>query len=213
LAGSETTINVDRIMVSYRQPNTAGLSLDQAGVSVNHEGFIEVDSRQKTSAGNIYAIGDVTGGWMLSYAATVMGVTAAENIFGEPIEFRSSLVPRSIYAYPEAAAVGLSEEEADEQGLDVETGDFPYSINGLAMAYGDLDGAVKIISDAEYGEILGVHIVGPRASELIWGAALAMRLEATAEDLARNIVVHPTFSESIAMAAQDTLGWALYLPR
>ncbi len=150
---------------------------------------------------------------MLSYAATVIGVTAAENAFGEPVEFRSSLVPRGIYAYPEAAAVGLSEEEADEKGLDVETGDFPYSINGLAMSYGELDGAVKIVSDAEYGEILGVHIVGPRATELIWGAALAMRLEATVEDLARTIMVHPTFSESIAYAAQDALGWALYLPR
>lgn len=213
LTGSETAITVDRVLTSCRRPNTAGLSLDQAGVSVNNEGFIEVDSRQKTNVDTIYAIGDVTGGWMLSYAATVMGVTAAQNAFGEPIEFRSSLVPRSIYAYPEAAAVGLSEEDAEEKGLDVETGDFPYSINALAMSYGELDGAVKIVSDAEYGEILGVHIVGPRAAELIWGAALAMRLEATAEDLAHTIVMHPTFSESIAMAAQDALGWALYLPK
>ena len=213
LTGSETAVNVDRVLVSARRPNTAGLSLEQAGVSVNDQGFVEVDSRQKTSADNIYAIGDVTGGRMLSYAATSMGVVAAENAFGEPIEFQSSLVPRGIFAYPEAAAVGLSEEEAEEKGLGVETGDFPYSINGLAMSYGELDGAVKIVSDAEYGEILGVHIVGPRATELIWGAVLAMQLEATAEDLARTMMVHPTFAESIAMASQDALGWALYLPK
>jgi dihydrolipoamide dehydrogenase len=109
--------------------------------------------------------------------------------------------------------VGLSEDEAEEKGFEVEVGGFPMSINGLAMSYGELDGAVKIVSDAEYGEILGVHIVGAHATELIWGATLAMQMEATAEDLARTILVHPTFSESIAMAAQDSMGWALYLPK
>jgi len=199
--------------VATRTPNTQNLGLDQAGVSVNDQGFIQVNEQLRTSADNIYAIGDVTGGWMFSYAATAMGVVAAENAMGSSGVFAANLVPRGLYTFPEAAAVGLSEEEAEEQGYEVETGVFPMSINGLAMAYGQLDGAVKIVSEAKYGEILGVHIVGGRATELIWGAGLAMRLEATAEDLARTIVVHPTFSESMAMAAQDALGWALYLPK
>ncbi|MBW1708264.1 MAG: dihydrolipoyl dehydrogenase [Deltaproteobacteria bacterium] len=214
LAGSkDQNIAVDKVLVSSRKPNTKDLGLDQAGVKLDDGGFIEVNENLQTSAEGIYAIGDVIGGWMLSHAATAMGITASENAMGTPAVFPFNLVPRGIFTIPEVGAVGLSEEEAEDKGHEVETGDFPLSINGLAMSYGELDGAVKIVSDAEYGDILGVHIVGGRATEMIWGAVLAMQLECTAEELARSIPVHPTYSESIAMAAQDALGWALYLPK
>jgi len=150
---------------------------------------------------------------MLSYAATSMGVTAAENAMGQTSAFNSNLVPRGLWTLPEAAAVGISEEDADEMDLDVEIGDCPMTVNGVAMAYDEMDGNIKVISDAKYGEILGIHIVGGPATEMIWGASMAMQLEATVDNLAHMITVHPTFSENIALAGQDALKWALYLPR
>lgn len=213
LSGRENkTIAVERVLSSIRRPNT-DLGLDQAGVELDEEGFIIVNDHLETSAENIYAIGDVTGGWMLSFAATSMGVAAAENAMGQISVFNSNLVPRGLWTLPEAAAVGISEEDADEMDLDVEIGDCPMSVNGVAMAYDEMDGNIKVISDAEYGEILGVHIVGGPATEMIWGASMAMQLEATVDDLAHMVTVHPTFSENIALAGQDSRNWALYLPR
>ena len=109
--------------------------------------------------------------------------------------------------------MGLSEEDAEKKGFDVETGVFPYAINGMAMSRNQVDGAVKIVSDAQYGEILGVHIVGSNATEIIGEAVTAMQLEATVQELARSIRVHPTFSEAVVDAARDAGNWALYLPR
>jgi len=209
----EKQITIDRVLVAGHKPNIQGLGIEQAGITLNPDGFIGVDAYLKTSRDDIYAIGDITGGRRLSYAATAMGVAAAENAMGQNRPFPSRLIPRGLYAMPEAASVGLSEEEAEDQGYEVETGQFPLSINGLAMAYGELEGSIKIVSDAAYGEVLGIHIVGGRATETIWGAALALQLEATLEDLAGSIALHPTFSESLAMAAQNALGWALYLPK
>jgi dihydrolipoamide dehydrogenase len=110
-------------------------------------------------------------------------------------------------------AVGLSEEEAEKKGIDVEVGDFPYAVNGLALACDEMVGAVKIVSESRYGEILGVHIVSANATELVGEAVLAMQLECTLKELAKSIRVHPTFSESIVEAGRDALNWALYLPR
>ena len=213
LSGAEDkTVEVERYLVSTRKPNV-DLNLDPVGVKLSDDGFIAVDEGMKTSAANIYAIGDVTGGWQLSYAATCMGVVAAENAMGQSSTFNANLVPRAHWTIPEAASVGITEEEADDQDLDVEIGECPISVNGVAMAYGETDGTVKVIADSEYGEILGIHIVGSHATELIWGASVAMQMEATAEDLAYSLAVHPTFSETVAMAGQETMGWALYLPR
>jgi len=214
LSGSEEKrVPVDRILVAGRKPNSSGFGLGQAGINCDSDGFIEVNGTLMTNVQGVYAIGDVAGGWMLSHAATHMGVTAAEAAMGDPNPFPANLVPRALFSIPEMGAVGLTEEEAEEKGYDVETGDFPFSINGVAMAYDQLDGAVKVVADAEFGEILGVHIVGGRATELIGTAVLAMRLEATADDLARTIMVHPTFSESLSLAAQDVSQSALYLPK
>jgi dihydrolipoamide dehydrogenase len=214
LAGKEETlVEVKRILTSIREPNTKEIGLESAGVSLDEKGFIRVDEALKTSVDGIYAIGDVTGGWQLSFAATMMGVVAAENAMGQESSFNARLVPRGLNTNPEAAAVGLSEEEAEQLDYEVEVGTFPMSINGLGVARNELEGAVKIVSDARYGEVLGVHIVGSHAAELIWGASLAMQMEATVEDIARTMVVHPTFSESITSASQDAMGWALYLPK
>jgi dihydrolipoamide dehydrogenase len=213
LSGAEDkSIEVQRYLVSSRKPNV-DLNLDVVGVELAQNGFIAVDDGLKTSTDHIYAVGDVTGGKQLSYAATCMGVVAAENAMGGSSTFNANLVPRAHWTIPEAASVGITEEEAELQGLDVEIGECPISVNGVAMAYGETDGTVKVIAGAEYGEILGVHIVGSHATEVIWGASIAMQMEGTAEDLAYSLAVHPTFSESIAMAGQDAMGWALYLPR
>jgi dihydrolipoamide dehydrogenase len=214
LSGPEDkSIPVDRVLISSRKPNSVEMGLNQIGVACDEKGFITVNDTLTTNIDGIYAIGDVTGGRMLSHAATYMGVSAAEAAMGNPEPFPFHLVPRGLFSIPEVGAVGYSEEEAEEKDYDVETGDFPFSINGASMAYGELEGAVKIITDAEFGEVLGVHIVGGRATELIGTAVLAMKLEATADDLARAIMVHPTFSESLSLAAQDVSQSALYLPK
>lgn len=214
LSGSkEEKVKVAGVLVSAREPNTRELGLDQVGVELDEEGFVKVNERLETSVPGIYAIGDVTGGTMLSHASSAMAVTAAENAMGDTREFPFRLVPRGIWTIPEVAAVGLSEEEADQRGIEVEVGNFPYSINGLAMVRNQLTGAVKIVKDAQYGEIVGVHIVGANATDLIGEAVLAMQLEATAEDLAKSIRVHPTFSENVMDAARDAETWALYLPK
>jgi dihydrolipoamide dehydrogenase len=214
LAGpKERTVEVARVLVSSRKPNTAGMGLEKLGVKRDDAGHIAVNERLETSVQGIYAIGDCTGGWMLSHASSSMAVTAAENAMGRSEKFPFHLVPRGSWTTPEVGAVGLSEEEAEKKGLEIETGIFPYSINGLAACRNEVDGAVKIVSDAKYGEILGVHIVGGGATELVGEAVLAMQLECTAREFARSIRVHPTFSEALVDAARDAEKWALYLPR
>jgi dihydrolipoamide dehydrogenase len=209
----EQVIPVDKILVSGRRPNTADTGLEKAGVALNQDGSIRVNEWLETSSGGIYAIGDATGGWMLSHASSSMAVTAAENAMGKKTKFASHLVPRGIWTKPEVGAVGLSEDQAEQRGIKVQVGSYPYSINGLAMVRGEVAGAVKIVSEAGSGEILGVHIVGTNATELVGEAVLAMQLEATVQELARSIQVHPTFSEAVVDAARAALNWALYLPK
>ncbi len=214
LSGAEERrVEVERVLVSARKPNTAGLGLEEAGIRLDEEGFIKINDRLETTAAGVYAVGDVTGGWMLSHASSSMAVVAAENAMGKDRAFPPHLVPRGLWTIPEVGAVGLSEEAAEAKGLAVEVGDFPYAINGLAMARGEMTGAVKVISDGRYGEILGVHIVGGHATELVGEAVMAMQLEARVQELAYSIRVHPTFSESVVDAARDVGNWALYLPR
>jgi dihydrolipoamide dehydrogenase len=209
----EKVIEVDKVLISQRKPNTAQTGLDQVGVKLNDDGSIAVNDKLETSVPGIYAVGDAIGGWMLSHAASSMAVTAAENAMGRATLFPFRLIPRGIWTIPQVGAVGLSEEEAEKKGIDVEVGDFPFAINGLAMAYDEMAGAVKIVSEPRYGEILGVHIVGTNATELVGEAVLAMQLECTLKELAKSIRVHPTFSEAVVDAGRDALNWALYLPR
>ena len=209
----ERSINVEKVLISNRIPNISGLGLKKIGIRLNEDNGIRVNDQLESSVEGIYAIGDATGGWMLSHAASSMSVFAAENAMGAKNRYPFNHVPRCLWTQPEMGSVGLSEEDAEKQGYDVETGVFPYAINGLAMVRNEVDGAVKIVTDARYGEILGVHIVGSNATELAGEAVLAMQLEATAQELARSIRVHPTFSEAVVDAARDANNWALYLPR
>ena len=214
LSGSkEKTVEVEKVLVSSRKSNTADIGLKEVGVKLNEDGSILINEKLETSVEGIYAIGDATGGWMLSHASSSMAVTAAENAMGKTNSFPFHLIPRGIWTYPEVGAVGLSEEEAEKKGIDIEIGDFPYSINGLAMCRNEISGNVKIVSDARYGEILGVHIVGNHATDLVGEAVLAMQLEATTRELANSIRVHPTFSETVVDSARDAENWALYLPK
>ncbi|MDY6790859.1 MAG: dihydrolipoyl dehydrogenase [Thermodesulfobacteriota bacterium] len=214
LSGSkEKTLEVEKVLVSSRKPNTADMGMKEVGVKLNEEGSILVNERLETFVEGIFAIGDVTGGWMLSHASSSMAVTAAENAMGKTKIFPFHLIPRGIWTYPEVGAVGLSEEEAEKKGIDIEIGDFPYSINGLAMCRNEISGNVKIVTEARYGEILGVHIVGGHATDMIGEAVLAIQLEATTKELASSIRVHPTFSETIVDSARDVENWALYLPK
>ena len=146
-------------------------------------------------------------------SSSSMAVTAAENAMGQNGKYPFHLIPRGSWTSPEVGSVGLSEEEAEKQGMEIEIGIFPFSINGLAACRNEVDGAVKIVSEAKYGEILGVHIVGGGATELVGEAVLAMQLECTAREFARSIRIHPTFSEAVVDAARDAEKWALYLPR
>jgi dihydrolipoamide dehydrogenase len=214
LAGpKERSVKVEKVLVSRREPNTSDLGLENLGVTLNEDKGIRTNDLLETSVEGIYAIGDATSGWMLSHGASSMSVFAAENVMGANNRYPFNLVPRCLWTQPEMGAVGLSEEDAEKEGYDVETGIFPYAINGLAMVRNQVDGAVKIVSDARYGEILGVHIVGSNATEIIAEAVMAMQLEATVQELARSIRVHPTFSEAVVDAARDAGNWALYLPR
>jgi len=207
------TVQVERVFVCRRRPNSDGLGLEKAGVALQPEGSVRVDEMLLSTTPGIYAIGDVTGGCMQSHAASAMGVCAAENAMGRQVKFPAHLVPRGTWTWPEVASVGLTEEAAEKQGLDIETGYFPYSINGMALARNETPGAVKIVTDVNYRTIYGVHIVGPHATELIGEAALAMQLEYTTAEFAAGIRMHPSFSEALVDAARDAEKWALYLPK
>ena len=207
----DQTLNVAKIVIAGRKPNTAGL--EQTGVRLNDDGGVWVDGKLHTSVDGIYAIGDLVGGWMNSHSATAMAVAAAENAMGMPNEFPFHQIPRGIWTFPQVGAVGLTEEEAEKKGFEIEIGDFRFVVIGLGMRYAEVDGAVKIVMDAESQEILGIHIVGANATELVGEAVMALQLECTADELAHTMRVHPTFSEAMMDAARDASRWALYLPK
>ncbi|GAB4283176.1 MAG: dihydrolipoyl dehydrogenase [Deferrisomatales bacterium] len=198
-------VRVERVVTSARRAHSEGLGLEEVGVARAPDGSVRVNARLETSVPGIYAAGDVTGGWMLSHAATAMGRVAARNALGGSATFASHLVPRGIWGVPEVGSVGLTEEQAEEEGFEVAVGEFPYAANGLAAAQGEGEGAVKIVSERRCGEILGVHIVGKGATELLGEALLAIQLEATAGEWARGMRLHPTFSESLVEAARSAL--------
>ena len=208
--GRVLDVAADRVlMATGRSPYTEGLKLDRAGVATE-KGRIAVNRRLETSVKGIYAVGDVVGGIQLAHVASAEGMTAVANCCGESMEMDYRVVPGCIYTLPEVAGVGLTEKQAVEQGYKVKTGKFSMSGCGKAVAVGEPEGIVKIVTDEKYGEILGVHIIGSRATELIAEGALAMRLEATAKELAATIHAHPTMSEAVCEAARDVFGTAIH---
>ncbi len=216
LAGAkgETPIVVDKLLWAGRVPVTDGLGLEQVGVSLK-DGAVAVDDCMQTSVPGIYAVGDLTGGRMYSSLATAGGLVAAENAMGRRrcLDPRRVGVPRYVFSIPEVAAVGLSEDEATDQGYDVEVANVAYGTNARAMGLGEDEGGIKLVVDRALGKVLGVHIVGHRATELIAEATLGIQLEALAEDFAWAIRIHPTLSESMMEAGRAILGQALYLPK
>ena len=208
----EQSMEFDKLIVAIgRQPNTQGLGLDQIGLSVDERGCIPVDEQLRTSVDHIYAVGDVIHGPMLAHKASEDGVAAAEHIAGKPIHLDHNLVPWVIYTWPEVAWVGKTEQQLLTEGRSIKTGDFPFSANGRARAMGETSGLVKVISDAHNDELLGVHIVGANASELIAEAVTSMTYSGSAEDIARTIHAHPTLSEALHEAALATDGRRIHL--
>ena len=198
----EVEFKGDYCLVSVgRRPFTDGLNAEAAGVKMNDRGQIEVDKHLKTSADNIYAIGDVVKGAMLAHKAEEEGVFVAETIAGQKPHIDYNLIPGVVYTWPEVASVGKTEEQLKEDKVEYKSGQFPMRALGRSRASGDTDGFVKILSDKETDEVLGVHIVGARAADLIAEAVTAMEFRASAEDIARMSHAHPTYSEAVKEAA------------
>ena len=206
------THNFDKVLIAIgRKAHTEGLGLDKIGVPCNARGEIEVDAQWRTTADGVYAIGDVIGGAMLAHKAEEEGVAVAENIAGHAGHVNYSAVPAVVYTFPEVAAVGMTAEQAETHGLQVKTSKFPFSANGRALAAGNSEGFVKIIADATSDEMLGAHIVGAQASELIAELALAREYRASAEDVARTVHAHPTLAEVTKEAALGIAGRTIHL--
>jgi dihydrolipoyl dehydrogenase len=201
----------DRILVAVgRRPNSADLGLDAAGVALDDKGRVAVDEHLRTSVGTIYAIGDLVRGPMLAHKAEDEGIAAAETIAGRPGHVNYDAIPGVVYTHPELAWVGLTEVDAKEQGIDYRVGRFLFRANGRAKSLGQEEGMVKILARADDDRLLGVHIVGPRASDLIPEGVLALELGASAEDLARTVHAHPTLAETIKEAALAVGGRAIH---
>lgn len=200
--GKEITIKGDYCLVAVgRRPYTDGLKLENAGVQANERGQVDVNENLQTNVENIYAIGDVVRGAMLAHKASDEGMFVGEVIAGQKPNINYNLIPGVVYTWPEVAAVGKTEEQLKEEKIAYKSGRFSMRALGRSRASGDIDGFVKILADKETDEILGVHIIGARAADLIAEAVVAMEYRASAEDIARMSHAHPTYSEAMMEAA------------
>ncbi|MET0395731.1 MAG: dihydrolipoyl dehydrogenase [Longimicrobiaceae bacterium] len=211
--GETRTIEAERVLSAIgRAPNVEDVGLEAAGVKLTERGFIAVDRQMRTSVEGVYAIGDVAGPPLLAHKGSHEGVACVEAIHADPhagIDYGN--IPNCTYCHPEVASVGLTEEQAREQGMDIEVGTFPWTANGRALTSGDTDGFVKVIRDKKYSEVVGAHIVGPHATELIAEFVVGRHLETTVEEMDRAMHPHPTLSEAVAEAALAALGHALHI--
>jgi dihydrolipoamide dehydrogenase len=204
-------IEADYVLVAVgRRAYTDGMGFEDAGIPMER-GVVQVDERYHTGVGNIYAIGDAIGGRMLAHKAEEEGIAAVENMAGKHGHVNYDAVANVVYTWPEIAAVGMTEEEAKQKGIAYKVGKFPFLANGRAKAMGDTDGMVKILADARTDRMLGAHILGPRASDLIAELALAIEFQASAEDIARSVHAHPTLPEAIKEAALGVDGRMIHL--
>ncbi|WP_339700515.1 dihydrolipoyl dehydrogenase [uncultured Roseivirga sp.] len=205
--GETVELNADYCLVSIgRKPYTDGLGLENIGITPDDRGRIEVDEHLKTKVDNVYAIGDVIKGAMLAHKAEEEGVFVAETIMGQKPHINYNLIPGVVYTWPEVAAVGYTEEQLKEKGVEYKTGSFPFKASGRARASMDTDGLVKVLADKKTDEILGVHMIGPRTADMIAEAVVAMEFRASAEDIARMSHAHPTYTEAFkeaCLAATD----------
>ena len=199
--GETITMTGDYCLVSVgRKPYTDGLNLEAAGLAVDQRGKIEVDAHLLTKVPHIYALGDVVRGAMLAHKAEEEGVFIAETIAGQKPHINYLLIPNVVYTWPEVAAVGYTEEELKNKGIAYKLGTFPFKALGRARASMDIDGLVKVLADKETDELLGVHIIGPRAADMIAEAVMAMEFRASAEDVSRISHAHPTYTEAFKEA-------------
>ncbi len=203
-------LEAECVLVSVgRRPNVEGSGLDRAGVAYGREG-VTVNGRMETNVDGVYAAGDVTGGLMLAHVATREGVIAAGNALGRSEEVRYEAMPNTIYTLPEVASVGLSEERAKERGVEIVTGRFPFAANGKAKGLGEEEGFVKWVASKEDGRLLGLHVIGPQATELIASGVIAVEREMTAEEYGRAVLPHPTLSEALTEAAEAIHGTSIH---
>ena len=209
--GKEQQVEADKVLVGIGfEANVEGLGLDKIKAKVE-KNWLQTDDNLMTTAQGVYAIGDVTGRMNLAHVASAMGVMVVERLAGvESPSLDYVKMPRATFCQPEVASIGLTEKQAREKGYDVKTGSFPVRANGRAKAINMQDGMVKIVSDAKYGEMLGVHIVGPLASEMLATASIAMTLEATPRELGWNVMAHPTLGEVVKEAALAVNGEAIH---
>ncbi len=206
--GGEKTLEAEQALsaIGFR-PNSAGLGLEELGVTMDAKGNIETDERQATNIPGVWAVGDITGKVLLAHVASAQGILCADALAGKntsPINYQS--IPHATYCQPQVASFGLSEAQAKAAGKEVKVGRFPFQANGKALGLGETTGFVKIVSDARYGEILGAHMIGPEVSELLPELTLAQQMELTAGEIAHNIHAHPTLSEAIMEAAEAVEG-------
>ena len=210
--GPQETVTADAVLVAVgRSPYTDGLGLEEVGVERDAKGFIKVDQRFATNISGIYAIGDVIGGAMLAHKASEEGVVLIELLAGQHPHLNYSAIPSIIYTWPEVAAVGATEEQLKQEGIDYRVGRFPFSANSRARAKADTTGLVKILADARTDRVLGAHIIGPDAGTMIHELSLAMEFSASSEDIALACHAHPTLPEAVKEAALAVAGRPLHI--
>ena len=211
LKEEEITETFDKLIVAVgRKPNTANIADDSAGLKLDERGRIDINESFETNIPGVYAIGDAVKGPMLAHKGSEEGVAVAEIIAGQKPQLNHGNIPWVIYTHPEIAWVGMNEDEAKAAGFEVNAGFFPFAANGRALAMNEKGGRIKIVADAKTDRILGIHILGPSASELISEAVLALEYSASSEDIARTVHAHPTLSEAMHEAALAVTGRALH---
>ena len=211
--GDSRILEADKVLQAIGfAPRTEGYGLENTGVKLADRGAIEIDDYMRTNVPHIYAIGDCTGKLLLAHTAEAQGVVAAETIAGaETMPLNYDMIPRATYCQPQIGSFGYSEQQAKDKGYDVKTAKFPFSANGKAHGLGETAGFVKIVADAKYGEILGLHMIGPDVTELLPELTLAQLWDLTAEEVARNVHAHPTLSEALKEVAHGISGHMINL--
>jgi len=210
--GTRETLDGDYVLVSIgRRPALTGIDAPALGLDVARRGEIVVDDRMRTNLPNVYAIGDCVPGPMLAHKAEEEGVVAAEVIAGQDVHMHYRSIPSVVYTWPEIAAVGLTERQVKESGREYRVGRFPFSANGRARSMGETDGFVKFVADARTDELLGAHLVGPNASELVSEVVLGFEYRASSDDIGVTVHAHPTLAEATKEAALAALGRAVHI--
>ena len=209
--GEKSALECDYVLVSTgRRPYSAGLGLQEAGIPTDKAGRVEVDAHYQTKVPGIYAVGDLIAGAMLAHKAEEEGIAAVEIMAGQKGHVNYDAIPNVVYTWPEVASVGASEEELQQQGVQYKVGTFPFMANGRAKAMEETEGLVKVIADAKTDRLLGVHMVGPRVSEMIAEAVSVIEFGGSAEDIGRTCHAHPTLTEVVKEAALAVAGRALH---